>query len=180
MPTPVLNTDGNLFCGSDVPAPTIADLSANIVGTPTIIWYDAATGGTAYNSTDILVQGATYYGAVVSDSGCESTRIQVTVDLSLCEIIIPDGFSPNNDGINDTFEIPNLATLYPNFKLEVFNRYGNLIYTGNRNKENWGGTTTESGLSLGNNLLPTGVYFYVLHFNDGTRKAIQGRVYLNR
>jgi gliding motility-associated-like protein len=180
LPGPVLIDEGNLFCGLDVPAPTIADLSANIVGTPNMIWYDAPTGGTAYSSTDLLVDGATYYGAVVSDNGCESTRLEVTVDLSFCDIVIPDGFSPNNDGINDTFEIPNLVIQYPNFKLEIYNRYGNLIYKGNRNVPNWDGTTSEGGLNLGDKLLPTGVYFYILDFSDGIRKAIQGRVYLNR
>ncbi|WP_293895890.1 gliding motility-associated C-terminal domain-containing protein, partial [Flavobacterium sp.] len=177
---PVLTDQGNLFCGLDVPAPTIADLSANIVGTPNMIWYNASTGGIAYSATDLLVDATTYYGAVVSANGCESSRLQVTVDLTFCDVVIPDGFSPNNDGINDTFEIPDLAIHYPNFKLEIYNRYGSLVYTGNRNKENWGGTTTESGLKLGDKLLPTGVYFYILNFNDGTRKAIQGRVYLNR
>jgi gliding motility-associated-like protein len=73
-----------------------------------------------------------------------------------------------------------LALLYPNFKLEIYNRYGSLIYTGNKNKPNWDGTATDSGVAIGNNLLPTGVYFYILYFNDGTRKDIQGRVYLNR
>ena len=178
LATPTLITDGNLFCGINIA--TIADLSANIFGTPTVIWYDAPTGGIAYNDTDALVDGTTYYATLVAASGCESAvRLEVTVTIC-SDIIIPDGFSPNNDGINDTFEIPNLAILYPNFKLEIYNRYGNLIYTGNKNKPNWAGTTTESGLNLGDNLLPTGVYFYILEFKDGTRKAIQGRVYLNR
>jgi gliding motility-associated-like protein len=182
LPTPVLIDQGNLFCGLDVPAPTVADLSANIVGLPTMIWHDAPTGGNAYVDTDLLVDGTIYYGAVVSASGCESAiRLEVTVDLSVCDdLAIPDGFSPNNDGINDTFEIPNLAILYPNFKLEIYNRYGNLVYKGNRNVPNWDGTTTVGGLNLGDKLLPIGVYFYILDFNDGIKKGIQGRVYLNR
>jgi gliding motility-associated-like protein len=179
-PAPSLIDKGELFCGTNVPAPTIADLSANIVGTPNVIWYDALTGGTAYSPTEVLINGTTYFAAVVSVNGCESLRLPVTVDLTVCDIIIPDGFSPNNDGINDTFEIPNLAVIYPNYKLEIYNRYGSLIYTGNRNKQNWDGTTTEGGLNLGDKLLTTGVYFYILNFNDGTRKAIQGRLYLNR
>ena len=64
--------------------------------------------------------------------------------------------------------------------MEIYNRYGNLIYKGDRNIPNWDGTTTVSGLNLGDKLLPTGVYFYILEFNDGTRKPVQGRVYLNR
>jgi mucin-2 len=177
--TPVLITDGNLFCGGLI-NPTIANLSANIVGIPNVIWYDAPTGGTAYNDTDVLVDGTTYYATLVAASGCESA-VRLAVTVTICtDVIIPDGFSPNNDGINDTFEIPNLAVLFPNFKLDIYNRYGSLIYSGNRNKENWDGTSTEGGLNLGDKLLATGVYFYILNFNDGTRKAIQGRLYLNR
>jgi gliding motility-associated-like protein len=179
-PAPTLIDRGELYCATNVPAPTIADLSANIVGTPNVIWYDALAGGTAYSPSDILINGTTYFAAIVSVNGCESLRLPVTVDLTVCDVIIPDGFSPNNDGINDTFEIPNLAVIYPNYKLEIYNRYGSLIYTGNRNKQNWDGTTTESGLNLGDKLLTTGVYFYILNFNDGARKAIQGRLYLNR
>ena len=175
---PALIVNGERFCGGIV-NPTIADLSANIVGTPTVIWYNALTGGTPYNVTDLLVNGTTYYAAIVSQSGCESIRLLVKVVICT-DLIIPDGFSPNNDGINDTFEIPNLAILYPNFKLEIYNRYGSLLYTGDINKENWRGTTTENGLKLDNNLLPTGVYFYILDFNDGIKKPVQGRVYLNR
>ena len=177
---PELIEGGNLFCGTNIPAPTIADLSANIVGAPNVIWYDALTGGTAYSPSDLLVNGTIYYGAIVSDNGCESQRLPVTVDLTVCDIIIPDGFSPNNDGINDTFEIPNLAIQYPNFKLEIYNRYGNLIYKGNRNVPNWDGTTSVGGLNLGDKVLPKGVYFYILDFSDGIKQAIQGRVYLNR
>ena len=179
-PAPALIDKGELFCGTNVPAPTLVDLSANIIGNPNVIWYDALTGGTAYSPTEVLINGTTYFAAIVSVNGCESLRLPVTVDLTFCDVIIPDGFSPNNDGINDTFEIPNLADIYPNYKLEIYNRYGSLIYTGNRNKENWDGTTTEGGLNLGDKLLTTGVYFYILNFNDGTRKAIQGRLYLNR
>jgi gliding motility-associated-like protein len=180
LPTPVLIEQGNLFCGLDVPAPTVADLSANIVGTPNVIWYNALTGGTAYSPSEVLINGTTYFGAVVSANGCESQRLPVTVDLTICDVIIPDGFSPNNDGINDTFEIPNLALLYPNFKLEIYNRYGNIVYKGNRNLPNWDGTTDVGGFNLGDKILSTGVYFYILDFNDGIKKAIQGRVYLNR
>ncbi len=178
--TPQLIHNGNLFCGDN--NPTVDSLTANLVGFPTVIWYDAPTGGTAYASTDLLVNETTYYAALVAASGCEgSVRLAVTVNLTVCgDILIPDGFSPNNDGINDTFEINNLEVLYPNFKMEIYNRYGNLIYTGNRNTQNWDGTTTIGGLNLCNNVLPTGVYFYILNFNDGARKAVQGRLYLNR
>jgi mucin-2 len=178
--TPVLIPQGEEFCQSD--NPTIASLSANITGSDPVIWYDAMSGGTAYSSTDLLVNGTIYYAAYTAVSGCESAvRLPVTVDLTVCsDIIIPDGFSPNEDGINDEFVIVNLPETYPQFKLEIYNRYGNILYKGNINTPNWNGTASQGGMKMGGNVLPVGVYFYILEFNDGTREPVQGRVYLSR
>lgn len=177
---PTLVEGGNLFCGRE--NPTVNDLSANVTGVDEVIWYGAPTGGTAYTGSEPLVQGQTYYGAGRAASGCESEiRLAVTVDLTVCnELLIPDGFSPNGDGINDEFVILNLGELYPNFKLEIYNRYGNLLYRGNISTPNWNGTASQGGVKLGDGQLPVGVYFYILEFNDGTRKPQQGRVYLSR
>ena len=108
-------------------------------------------------------------------------RLPVTVDLNQCDAIeIPDGFSPNDDGNNDFFVIKNIRDRYPNFTIEIYNRYGNILYKGNRNIQDWDGTTTANGITIGNSVLPVGVYFYILEFNDGVRKSKQGRLYLSR
>jgi mucin-2 len=177
---PVLLPKGNEFCISD--NPTISNLTTNISGTLSVTWYNALNGGTAYASTDLLINNTTYFAASVSAAGCESeTRLPVTVDLTRCEdILIPDGFSPNEDGVNDFFVIKDLEIAYPSYTLEIYNRYGNVLYKGNINTPNWNGTTTVGGIKLGNNVVPVGVYFYILEFNDGERKAKQGRLYLSR
>jgi mucin-2 len=177
---PVIDAEGNEFCATD--KPTIADLSSHIQGTEDVVWYDAASGGTAYSESDLLENDKTYYATLVSASGCESIqRLDVTVDLTKClDLVIPDGFSPNNDGINDEFIIKNLRENYPNFRLEIYNRYGNILYKGNINTPNWAGTTSEGGIKLGDSTLPVGVYFYILEYNDGILKPKQGRVYLSR
>ncbi|WP_366927245.1 gliding motility-associated C-terminal domain-containing protein [Flavobacterium sp.] len=177
--TPQLIDKGNEFCGRD--NPTIADLSANIVGGQTVVWYDAPTGGNAYAPTDLLVHGTTYYAEFAGTTCTGTVRLQVTVDLTVCtDLIIPDGFSPNGDGINDDFDIVNIRELYPNFTLEIYNRNGNILYKGNTAKPNWDGTAKEGGVMIGSGVVPTGVYFWILNFNDGARKPLQGRVYLNR
>lgn len=179
--TPTIITDGNVFCIQD--NPTIADLTANVSPAGTITWYDAATGGTAYLGTEALINGNTYYASIVIGGGCESSvRLEVTVDLTsgCSELFIPDGFSPNNDGLNDEFYIKNINDLYPNFKLEIFNRYGNIVYTGGINTPNFNGKSNESTF-IGKEILPSGVYFYILYFNDSTNKEpVQGRLYLSR
>ena len=178
--TPELIENGNIFCLQD--EPTIENLSSNIINTEDITWYDAPNNGNSYANDESLVDGQTYYASALSDDGCESTnRLEVTVIFENCplDIIIPDGFSPNDDTINDEFTIENLRDLYPNFTLEIYNRYGNILYKGDINTRDWDGTS-EKGITLGDSKLPVGVYFFILEFNDGNRNPIQGRVYLSR
>ena len=178
--TPVL-TGTPIFCETD--NATIADLSSQIIEPQNIQWYDAPTDGNLYANTDALIDGTTYYASIVSSSGCESsTRLEITVTVKDCkedELIIPDGFSPNGDGINDTFEIKNIRTLYPNFSIEIFNRWGNKIFDVNAAKPDWDGHN-QKGMKLGGEKAPVGVYFFIINFNDGVKKDIQGRVYLSR
>ncbi|WP_370030446.1 gliding motility-associated C-terminal domain-containing protein [Flavobacterium sp. 28YEA47A] len=185
LPAPTLETDGQNFCGLDSPAPTLADLSANVNGTGTIVWYDALHNGNLLPNSQVLQDSMTYYGFDSSAvSGCISENaLVVTVSLSHCgedeyELMIPDGFSPNGDGINDTFNIPNIEFLFPDFTLEIYNRYGNVMYKGNRNTPDWDGRSNQSTIIDG--VAPNGVYFYIVNFNKGKKPAKQGRLYLNR
>ena len=174
-PTPQLITNGSEFCLED--EPTISDLTNNILDYTSVVWYDQPEDGTPYADSDLLEDGKVYYAAIVTQYNCESiTRLEVTVSLISCirELLIPDGFSPNGDDVNDVFDILNLNELYPNFKLSIYNRYGNILYEGNINSPKWDGT------GKGSTLLPVGVYFYILEFNDGEREPLQGRVYLSR
>ncbi|MCX7547649.1 gliding motility-associated C-terminal domain-containing protein [Xanthomarina sp. F1114] len=175
--TPVLIDEGNIFCETD--EPTIEDLSDNISNSNNITWYD--TNGNIITSSTSLIDGTTYYGSIMSIQNCPTlNELAVTVQLIVCEedMIIPDGFSPNGDTINDTFHINGLNELYPNFKLTIYNRYGNKLYRGDINTPEWDGTSNTDS-SFGNSTVPVGVYFYILEFNDGNREPIQGRLYLN-
>lgn len=161
--------------------PTIADLTAGIQETGTIVWYDAPTGGNILQENSVITDNTTYYASITGGNGCESSeRLAVPISFEGCDDInIPEGFSPNGDGQNDTFIVENLDIRFPNFTWEIFNRYGNLVYKGNANTEDWDGTSNQSTI-FGDDVLPTGVYFYILKPNDGTTKPIQGTVYLSR
>jgi gliding motility-associated-like protein len=92
---------------------------------------------------------------------------------------IPSGFSPNNDGVNDFFEIAGLLNIFENFELKIFNRYGTLIYQGGNELSFWNG---RSNKGIGNNgeLLPVGTYYYALNLNDPNyKKPLTGWVYVN-
>jgi gliding motility-associated-like protein/uncharacterized repeat protein (TIGR01451 family) len=110
----------------------------------------------------------------------------VTVPVDRCEVIIPNGFSPNGDGIQDFWRITCLEK-YPNARIEVYNRWGNLVYEKN-NYGNldvhgptdawWDGYSTHKW-TIGTDKLPTGTYFYILDLKDGS-KPLNGFIFLNR
>ena len=182
VPIPILNSDGQLFCGAD--KPTIQNLTDNTNFTGTLTWYNSSNKVNALSNTDLLVEGVTYYGVDYNNTTkCVSLPLEVTVSLSSCNItpdglIIPDGFSPNGDGINDTFEIRDIEYLFPNFSLEIYNRYGNVLFKGNSSKPAWDGKNSNSSFINGD--APTGVYFYIINYNKGNLSPRQGQLYLNR
>jgi gliding motility-associated-like protein len=179
---PVLNPSGQDFCGVD--KPTIQNLSNNTIASGNLTWYDAATNGTQLTSTDLLKEGFTYYGVDTSTvTNCSSFALAVTVSLTDCtatpeNFFIPDGFSPNGDGVNETFQIIDIEFLFPNYTLEIFNRYGNVLFKGDINRPAWDGKNSNTNFINGET--PTGVYFYVIHYNKDNLQPKQGQLYLNR
>ena len=99
---------------------------------------------------------------------------------------IPDVFTANGDGVNDVFSIDNLEALYPNYSMEIFNRWGNQVYeythNGNANTEPlwWNGFSDGRWNITEGEMLPPSTYYYLIYFNDGNRKPQTGWVYLNR
>lgn len=179
-PTPQLigNTD---LCALD--KKTLLDFEASLadISEYQFIWYDAAQNGNELNTSDIIEENITYYVASFDeDSGCESERLPLTFSLSNCspedyDFFIPDGFSPNGDGVNDYYFIPHITYFYPEYTLEIFNRYGQLLFQGDKNSPKWDGRNKSSG-----NEVTSGVYFYILNFNKEDKQAKQGRIYLSK
>jgi gliding motility-associated-like protein len=109
-----------------------------------------------------------------SITGCFSTT---TFDISVfnCPPTIPESFSPNGDGINEEFEILGLANIFDNYEIQIYNRWGNLVFEGNNNQPFWNGNLLKT-----NKTTPTATYFYTLYLNDSNYEPIQNWVYLRR
>ena len=98
-------------------------------------------------------QETTTYTLTASNvAGCEKTG-EVTVTV-LKNLIVPNSFSPNGDGVNDTWEIEGLEA-YPNVSLQVFNRWGTLVFSSNGYSSTWEGRFNGAPL-------PVGMYYYTL------------------
>jgi gliding motility-associated-like protein len=114
---------------------------------------------------------------VLCDSygACDTATVTIDVECFI-DVLIPEGFSPNNDGVNDTFTIIGLED-YPSHKLSIFNRWGHKVFEATNYQNDWDGTS-QSILTLGAEVLPKGTYYYVLQLEESA-DPIKGFFFLN-
>jgi len=99
------------------------------------------------------------------------SSVSDTVLITVLDLFIPEGYSPNGDGVNDTFRITGLGN-HPGSKVKVFNRWGQQVFTSDDYANEW------SGRSDNGKELPDGTYFYVL--NLGNERTYNGHVIIKR
>ncbi|TPN82334.1 PKD domain-containing protein [Aquimarina algicola] len=87
-------------------------------------------------------------------------------------------FSPNNDGVNDTFNIDCISR-FPDNRLEIYNRWGNIVYEKDNYDNSWDGTSNGRAVIYTEDKLPVGTYYYILNLGDGSEPKA-GWIYLNR
>ncbi len=97
---------------------------------------------------------------------------------NLCEISIPQAFSPDGDGINDNFVIEGIE-LIPDNEITIFNRWGNVVFQTSNYQNNWDGTSSNA-MNIGGGDLPTGTYYYILDPNKEGYEVYKGYIYLQR
>lgn len=102
----------------------------------------------------------TYTLTVTSGDGCVASD-QVFVKL-LKTPTIPNTFSPNGDGVHDRWEIQYLES-YPGCIVEIFNRYGQLVFQSKGYSKSWDGTFKGKDL-------PAGTYYYIIDPKNGRRQ----------
>jgi gliding motility-associated-like protein len=126
--------------------------------------YKWSDGSLAGNQHAELMAG-TYTITVTDNEGCpEIAIVEVSVEEEKC-VRIPTAISPNGDGVNDTWEIRNLSVIYPNAKIEVYNRWGELVYKYKAGLQPWDGT-------LNGSPLPVDSYHYVIDYGDGSKPQL--------
>ena len=97
---------------------------------------------------------------------------------NLCEISIPQAFSPDGDGINDNFVIEGIE-LIPDNEITILNRWGTVVFQTSNYQNNWDGTSSNS-MNVGGGDLPTGTYYYILDPNKEGYEVYKGYIYLQR
>jgi len=113
-------------------------------------------------------EGDSFSYVLCNEVGCDTAT--VTIYTTCSELDIFTGFSPNNDNINDFFQIQGVESL-PGNDLCIFNRWGNQVYFARDYQNDWNGTWNGKDL-------PDGTYFYI--FNDGEGNTYSGYLQIHR
>ncbi|WP_345006794.1 gliding motility-associated C-terminal domain-containing protein, partial [Snuella lapsa] len=126
---------------------------------------------------------ATLIGVDQNDSNpnnnSDSATIGTVLEADDCLTVFNE-FSPNGDGVNDTFVIQCIED-YPNNTLEVYNRWGNLVYKSNGYLNDWDGTSNGRAVINQSDKLPVGTYYYIFTYEkDGITNSKVGWLYINR
>ncbi|MFN5831751.1 MAG: choice-of-anchor L domain-containing protein [Bacteroidota bacterium] len=136
--TAVASPDTTVCPGNPITLSVIADGGA---GTYSYLWQDLVTlagfpGNNAVSISPIIDYTVTY-NVTVTDL-CGNTAIdEVSVPLRTdCDVVVPNIITPNGDGENQFLVFENLE-LFPQPKLEVFNRWGNRVYQSDNYQNNW-------------------------------------------
>ena len=169
MPTPTVNAgkDTLLLEGSWI------QLKSNATGSNLKFKWFPSIGLSRDDIPDPIASppdNVIYTLSVISDQGCVATDQVLIKVLKLPEV--PNTFTPNGDGVNDLWNIKNLSN-YPNPIIQVFNRYGDKIFSSFSADE-----ITWDGKFRGTDA-PVGTYYYIVKPGSG-RGVVSGSVTILR
>jgi gliding motility-associated-like protein len=141
----------------------------------TLSWWVLSGSGIIANAHDSsttitgLSMGDNLVVLTATIDQCSSASDTVTIHVD--DLFIPEGFSPNGDDVNDKWEIRGIEA-YPMSSLQIFNRWGHLVYRSDSYRNEWNGKGRNAGE------LPDDTYFYVL--NLGGERTYNGHIILKR
>lgn len=117
-------------------------------------WHNSGTTTSQPVMRDLV--GGSYTVTITDDKGCTADSV-ITVPEDQCEVKGDKVFTPNSDGINDTWHINNI-NFFPNAKISVYNRWGQIVHEQTGEYAAWDGT--HLGMKL-----PDATYYYVIYRN---------------
>jgi gliding motility-associated-like protein len=109
----------------------------------------------------VVTKAGDYQVKVTDAYGCAFVG-SVSISPDYCSAInIPNTFTPNGDGINDTWDIPQLQD-FPSCTVSIYTRWGQPVFNSVGYPKPWDGT-------YNNKLLPVGTYYYVIDLKNKSK-----------
>lgn len=155
-PNPVISAGENLIISE-------SDLITLIgSGATSYTWDNGVLNGVGFTQPISTIM---YTVIGMDTNGCVDTA-QIIVTT------IPTAFTPDNDNINDTWELSGLDTIFPNNVVYIYNRWGSLVFQSEKGKyesNRWDGT-------FNGKELPVGSYYFIIDYNDSKNRMVKGTV----
>lgn len=131
------------------------------------LWQDGSTMQ-SFNVTDTGLYSLSVYNQ------CGTTTNSVLISRGICELYMPNVFTPNNDHLNDVLKVKYPFTVRK-FSMSVYNRYGQLVFETSDMSKGWDG-------KLNGKEQPSGNYIYIISMIDvhSREKVVKGNVLLIR
>jgi gliding motility-associated-like protein len=119
-----------------------------------------------YTSSGVFMIGETITVTMVSSAACPTPdSVQAFTIIDCPQLEIPNVFTPNGDGINDLFRVNLSGNALKSFKIDIYDRWGLLMFSSSSINNKWDGRTT-AGLKAVN-----GTYFYIIELNGTQYKG---------
>lgn len=144
---PVFTVDDQEICQGDTAFLSVPDTLGSI------LWFNYETSAVV----EVTDEGDTYYVTITNSCGSTTDTAAVTIKPNLVLDHLPNVFTPNGDGINDVYMIPELVEAL-SFNIDIYNRWGMKIFTTSSINQPWDGTAGGGGL------VASGTYFVILNF----------------
>ena len=150
-------SENEVYAGTDI------HFSAKLVGGAKAVSYLWQINGIDTNiytrdlGTYLLKNNDEVRCVIFTNNGCTPVVISDPIKMIIYptpDVVIPNTFTPNGDGINDVWEVKYLE-LYRNSRVKIFNRYGALLYHSKGYDRPWDGTYNGKEV-------PVGTYYYVI------------------
>ncbi len=147
---------------ANIPNDTIPfEQQFTLEATPGYFSYQWNTGDTTYYITG--TEEGSYSVIIQTEEGCTTIDSAYLKDVYMPFYFnVPNAFTPNNDGLNDTFRPVATGDLIRQFSMVIYNRWGQMIFETNNPAEGWDGKDA-----------PAGVYSWVISYSDVKEKVYQ-------
>ncbi len=149
-----------------VPTPDNGDVPLDVLfnnysrGAQTLHWdFGDGSSSTNTNPQHKYIKDGTYEAKLIINNvlGCIDSISYTIIVRNSFKIVIPNVFTPNNDGMNDRYEI--FATGIKEYHLALYNRWGQIVFTSDEVTKQWNG-------EIGAAAAPEGEYYYTLVVRD--------------
>ena len=144
---------------------SLINLSTNICSNQLPI----TINGVLFDSEGIIID------SLLNVNGCDSI-VKHELIVYNCELIIPSAFTPDNDLVNDYWELYNIDLYFPSNIVTIYNRWGQKIFEsikGSYSENPWNGRYKDEEL-------PVGSYYYTIELNEAKMENKSGSVSIIR